>query len=220
MGGGQNGGGLTRQAGGFIGTSPTQLNGQGFVGAEQAASGGAGMGQGGMGMGGMGMGGMGQGGRGQSMQGLGNPGMRGLGGSMMPNNSGQFPNGQGGMNGNGRGTRPIRITFSVGFDRPVAASQHFSSSLARRLADLPAIHWRTPGQVEIRGRTAILRGVVATEHDRDLAERVVRLEAAVDQVQNQLVVAANSSTPTNPLKSPDAAPGSPTTFDSAPADSH
>ena len=43
--------------------------------------------------------------------------------------------------------------------------------------------------MELLGRTAILRDAVALEHDRDLAERVVRREATVEQVQNQIVVA-------------------------------
>ena len=56
--------------------------------------------------------------------------------------------------------------------------------------DLPGIHWGSAVQVEIQGRTAILRGVVATEHDRDLAARVVRLEATIEQVENKIDVAA------------------------------
>jgi len=40
----------------------------------------------------------------------------------------------------------------------------------------------------MEGHTAILRGVVETEHERELAERVVRLEAAVDEVLNQIVI--------------------------------
>ena len=137
---------------------------------------------------------------------------------MMPNGYGQgnqygngqgspYGNGQGNPYGNGRGSVSIRTTLSVGFESSANNSRHFSSSLARRLADLPALHWHSPGQVEIQGRTAILRGVVATEHDRDLAERVVRLEAAIDRVQNQLVVAST----TKAVKSSGAASESPTT---------
>ena len=66
---------------------------------------------------------------------------------------------------------------------------------ASALMRLPGLHWSNPGQIEIQGRTVILRGSVATEHDRDLAERVVRLEPGVEQVQNQLVVAPMSAKP-------------------------
>ena len=52
------------------------------------------------------------------------------------------------------------------------------------------LHWQVPAQVEMQGRmAAVLRGVVAPEHDRDLAERVVRREATVEQAQNQIEVA-------------------------------
>ncbi len=168
----------------FVGVNQQQLSGRGFVGANQLN--GAGMNPG--------MSGLGSGG----MQGLGMPGMQGMGNrasSMYPNDSGQYPNGQGNMPGNGRGGVTIRTVLSVNFEPPAVAAPRFNSVVSKRLADLPAIHWRSPNQVEIRGRTAILRGVVATEHDRDLAERVARLEASVDQVDNQLVVASSPSKP-------------------------
>jgi osmotically-inducible protein OsmY len=86
-------------------------------------------------------------------------------------------------------TPSVRTTLSVAFDTPTRDPQKFSASLAERLAEAPALHWQTPSQVVIQGRTAILRGVAATEHDRDLAERMVRLEAGIEQVQNEIVVA-------------------------------
>ncbi len=42
--------------------------------------------------------------------------------------------------------------------------------------------------VSMRGETAILRGVVADEHQRGLAERLIALEPGVLQVQNELTV--------------------------------
>ena len=45
------------------------------------------------------------------------------------------------------------------------------------------------------GRSAILRGEVATEHDRVLAAELLRLEPGVGQVQNQLTV--SSQAPSN-----------------------
>ena len=53
-----------------------------------------------------------------------------------------------------------------GLRESAVAAPRFNSAVATRLAGLPAIHWRSQNQVEMRGRTAILRGVVATEHDR------------------------------------------------------
>ncbi len=183
---------------GFVGVNQQQLSGRGFVGATQAN--GTGIGQGMSGLTG-------------GTQGLGMSGMQGLGNrtsstSQNPNDSGQYPNSQGYMQGNGRGNVPIRTTLTISFEPPAVAAPRFNSAVAKRLTDLPAIHWRSSTQVEMRGRTAILRGVVATEHDRDLAERVARLEAAVDQVDNQLVVASDSK---KPAKASAAAPGSPAT---------
>ena len=82
----------------------------------------------------------------------------------------------------------------------VAPVQGVNTEIAEHLGVLPALHWESPAQVVMQGRTAILRGVVATEHDRDLAERVVRLEATVDQVQNLIAVAGQSSLPVGPAQ--------------------
>jgi hypothetical protein len=183
---------------GFVGVNQQQLSGRGFVGAAQAN--GTGMNQGMSGLGG-GMQGLGLSGSG--MSGLGN---RSSSMYQNPNESGQNPYGQ----GNGRGNSvPVRTVVTVTFEPSPVAAPRFNSAAAKRLADLPAIHWRSSTQVEMRGRTAILRGVVATEHDRDLAERVARLEASVDQVDNQLVVASDSKKPAK--ASAVGAPGSPAT---------
>jgi hypothetical protein len=150
---------------------------------------------------------------------IGTAGMQGLGGMMSPYGTSQLGQRPGGnMNGMmGGGARmpgaqgqmnapSIRTNLSLGFEAPAPDPQKLSSSLGQRLASLPAVHWNTPGQVEVQGRTAILRGVVATQHDRDLAERVIRLEAGIEQVQNQLVVASDSASPT---KSPAASSETP-----------
>jgi len=190
---------------GFIGANTAQTAQQSFVGAAQANANGSsqygsansrmgGMGGAG-GMGGMGMGGMGMGGMGMGMGGM---GMGGMGGAR----NGRF--GAGMFGGNNTATTPqVRVTVTLGFEPTVAESEQFSSAVAEHLEALPALHWQGPAQVVMQGRTAILRGVVATEHDRELAERVVRLEPTVDQVQNQLVVASRAT----PKKAPTAGPG-------------
>jgi osmotically-inducible protein OsmY len=50
------------------------------------------------------------------------------------------------------------------------------------------IHKRSPLSVTLEGDTAVIRGRVATEHDRDLAAAIIRLEPGVGQVRNELVV--------------------------------
>lgn len=178
--------GTAGQAGSFIGVSAEQMTGRNFIGVAPT-TGVAGM---------------------QGMQGMGGTSMgRGL-------QAGQRRAGQaggmygGGMNrGQGQVNRPmIRTTLTADITRPASDPQKLSSSLAQQLEKMPALRWTTPAQVEFRGRTAILRGVVATQHDRDLAARVARLDPAVDQVQNDLTVAASSATST---KAAEPATGSP-----------
>lgn len=169
-------GGQARQAGSFVGASTGQAAQQNFVGAAQANPSGAGQaGMGGMGSGGMGMGGMGGFGMGAM-----------IGRRLAQGNLGS------GANGATTTAPQVRTTMTLGFESAVAAPQQVNSAIAEHLMALPALHWQSPVQVEMQGRTVILRGVAATEHDRDLAERVVRLEATVDQVQNQIVVASRA----------------------------
>ena len=181
-------GGQARQAGSFVGANSGQAAQQGFVGAAQANP----SGQGQMGGGNYGAGGYGGGGNG----GGGGYGGGGFGG--------------GGFGGGfGRALVGKRWPILEQPDHPahthpdhppacgrsllVASVQGVNTEIAEHLGALPALHWQVPAQVVMRGRTAILRGVVATEHDRDLAERVVRLEATVDQVQNLIEVAGQET---------------------------
>jgi hypothetical protein len=110
----------------------------------------------------------------------------------MNNNMNMFPQMRNGQNMNPNAVA-VRTQLTVGFEGAALDSQKVSSTITKRLADLPAVHWSSPGRVEMQWRTAILRGVVATQHDSDLAERVIRLEPGVGDVENQLVVASNST---------------------------
>ena len=51
---------------------------------------------------------------------------------------------------------------------------------------------RSPLEVSIDQGTATLRGVVATEHDRVLAERLALLEGGIRQVENLLEIESPS----------------------------
>ncbi|MHB1034225.1 MAG: BON domain-containing protein [Pirellulales bacterium] len=66
-------------------------------------------------------------------------------------------------------------------------------------------------QVTVVGETAVLRGVVASTHARDLAEQMVRLEPGIWNVRNELQVAGQPETPvpqpaTAPLPPPSSTP--------------
>ena len=173
-------GGQARTPGSFVGANTGQAAQQNFVGAAQAnPSGGAQSGQGNFGMGGFGGGGLGGGGFGM--------------GALIGRRLAQGGFGPGAGGNTTTTPPPVRTTLALGFEQSAAAPQQVNSAIAQHLRALPGLHWQGPVQVEIQGRTAILRGVAATEHDRDLAERVVRLEATVDQVQNQIAVAGQAT---------------------------
>jgi hypothetical protein len=211
---GQNSGGFVgttaQQASrNFVGVSSQATNQQGAYGSGSYGSNSA------LGMGGMsgmsGMSGLG----GSSMLGMGGMGgMSGYGGNRMGQN-GQY----GGMGGYGGGASPngsnaptvrTRLTLPAEIAVP---SIRAGSTIAGHLSSLPALHWSSAPKVDLQGHTAVLRGVVATEHDRDLAERIVRLEPTVSEVQNQLVVAGSGqgtseATPMFPPAGQSATPGS------------
>lgn len=110
--------------------------------------------------------------------------------------------GRGGQSGRGAGgtgsrasTSEIRARLRAGFSviRPAPAQR--SSKLASRMEKSSWLHRQSPMEVAIEGGTATLRGVVATEHDRVLAERVAKLEPGVRQVENLLTLAPASESP-------------------------
>jgi hypothetical protein len=79
-------------------------------------------------------------------------------------------------------------TLTLGFEPVRAAPDQVGQTIALRLTKLPSIHFLGGVRVDIVGRTAYLRGRVASEHERDLAERVVLLEAGIDDVVNLMEV--------------------------------
>ena len=97
--------------------------------------------------------------------------------------------------GRGRtGSQPmLRTTRVVGFDYPAPNTATITAEFPQRVAKIPQFRGLPPIQVEVRNRTAILRGEVATAHDRDLIERLALLEAGISQVQNELTVASTPS---------------------------
>ncbi len=152
------------------------------------------------GMGGMrgGMGGLTGGlGGGLGMNNLGGGLSGGLGGNLGRNQFGQMGNrGQFGQN-RSQYAAPARPRVTVGFSPELAAENAITTGISQRMTQLSSrqgraiqIQTRGPVQVSLQGRTAILRGVVATEHDRAVAARVALLEPGVSQVQNELLVSA------------------------------
>jgi hypothetical protein len=100
--------------------------------------------------------------------------------------------------GSGRTTDEIRTKVRLGFTVPKPARAQLArlgSKLATRMETSSWLETRSPMEVAIEGNTAILRGVVASEHDRSLAERLAKLEPGIRRVENRLTLAPASESP-------------------------
>jgi hypothetical protein len=81
----------------------------------------------------------------------------------------------------------IRVSLRLGF-RPQPLSTTRMQSFQTRLTKLPAMRFVGSPEVLMEGRTAVLRGKVASEDDRELAEALAKMEPDVLEVRNELVV--------------------------------
>jgi hypothetical protein len=94
---------------------------------------------------------------------------------------------QNNQQGQQRSRTQVRIGLKLGFQpAPIAATS--VAAFESRLVKLPGIRFIGPADVTLEGRTAVLRGTVASEDDRDLAEALAKMEPAVQNVRNELVV--------------------------------
>lgn len=89
----------------------------------------------------------------------------------------------------GRRERPYAPRLVVAFDYPLPSSEELQSTLAEYVLRVPGMERLGPVEVSVEGQTAILRGVVASDHQRDVAEQLVLLEPGVRAIRNELVVA-------------------------------
>lgn len=126
------------------------------------------------------------------------PGSMLPGGAQQMQHQGQGRQGAQGMQQSMPSAIRVRSMLRLGFERVSPDMPRVTAVLSRRLADSPAIHARGPLQVELQGRTAVLRGVVATDHDRALAEQMARLEPGIEKVRNEIVI-GTGSTATGPV---------------------
>ncbi len=82
----------------------------------------------------------------------------------------------------------LRAAVKLGFSYAGPSSSARSQQLNARLARIPLPANVSGVQVEMQGRTAVLRGEVATSADAQLVERLLALEPGIDSVQNELVL--------------------------------
>lgn len=130
-----------------------------------------------------------------ALGGLNTGGLGGLGGLRGGLGGGLGGFGRGGQFGqtqfgqqNTAATRPIRVSIRLGFTHPGPAPTVVSAKFARRLRRLPSLPSAESVAVEMDGRTAVLRGEVASGRERDLIARLALLEPGVSDVKNELTV--------------------------------
>ena len=73
--------------------------------------------------------------------------------------------------------------LDVGFKPPAKPVPQFTGQLETRVAKvlkMPSV------EIQLEGRTAVLRGSVATDHDRALAEQLALLEPGISFVRNEI----------------------------------
>jgi hypothetical protein len=100
--------------------------------------------------------------------------------------------GQTGLQTGGVGTtqqQTVRAQMVLGFTPQVMVAPQIHIQLGQRLATAVRLPSPSQLQVELAGRTAVLRGTVHSEHSRSLAERLAMLEPGVSAVRNELTVA-------------------------------
>ena len=84
----------------------------------------------------------------------------------------------------------LRMPISLGFTPTSRPSPiDIGSRVQKRLARIPQLRQNGPMTVEMDGRVAVLRGDVASQHERDLVGRLVLLEPGISDVRNELQVA-------------------------------
>ena len=88
--------------------------------------------------------------------------------------------------------------LQIAFEIP-AAAESVSSELTQRLQATDRIQRMGSIKVSVVDRTAILRGTVASERDRRLAQMLVLFEPGISNIRNELTV-RSSSTPKTPRK--------------------
>lgn len=87
-----------------------------------------------------------------------------------------------------RSTEMYRPRLSIGFNFTRQTPQDTSLAARNQLRTSHAIHSTAAIEVSIAGRTATVRGAVASEHERKLAELLLLFEPGISEVTNELEV--------------------------------
>lgn len=99
--------------------------------------------------------------------------------------------------GRNREPSPARVRLVPQFPAPAIVAEGAPAPVVQarleQTLSLPNISAAAGANVTMDGRTATVRGTVATEHHRQLVERLVSVQPGVSTVDNQLTVAAEPS---------------------------
>lgn len=126
--------------------------------------------------------------------------------------------GLGGMGGARGQKREVRTALSVAFDHPAIDAGRVTEQISRRLngsepvavTGIQRVRALTPVQAaRDSDGSLVLKGTVATERDRALAERLALLEPGVWKVKNEITVSADADPPAVPPSPALTAPGQP-----------
>ncbi|MBI1904236.1 MAG: BON domain-containing protein [Planctomycetia bacterium] len=126
-----------------------------------------------LGMGAFGMGGFG---------GMGQFGRGGFG------QQGMFGNTSGNTNQQNQRGANLKIPMRIAFNLPTTAVMERATKFESRITNFPGLERAKGVVVKLDGRTAVLQGKVATSRERDLIERLAKLEGGISQVQNELEI--------------------------------
>jgi hypothetical protein len=92
-----------------------------------------------------------------------------------------------------RATGAYEPRLAIGFDVPGTPGARLSEDLTRRLRSVQTLDSSNRIEVSMEGRTAVLRGEVASERDRALIELLVLFEPGISSVRNELVLRGPAS---------------------------
>ncbi len=104
---------------------------------------------------------------------------------------GQLMSGQFNQGGNQRtrsSNAQLRIPIRMDFNPTPVATTQFTGQFQKRLGKLPGLTTVGPIEILVEGETVVLRGVVASEGDRQLAADLAKLQPEVSLVRNELTV--------------------------------
>lgn len=90
--------------------------------------------------------------------------------------------------------RTLRVTLRLGGGLTPPVGSAVNVEFQNRLTRIPAVRSARSIAVTMVGRTAVLRGEVASSNQRDLVARLARLEPGVSDVRNELTVKSENST--------------------------